>query len=236
MKPLLSVFVPCYNEEQRLEKNILLIYHALLALKKPFELVIVDDGSTDATSALAKKLIEKHKEIVYQYYSNGPSRRENLGKAFYTAKNEIIVFMDLDLSADLAALPQLISSIGQGNDIAIGSRYKGVRAKREFGRKIISVVYNWFMRMYFGSVLSDHQCGFKAFRKERLLPILDLMDYDATFVRGWFWDVELLVRAQKLGYKIDEFSVAWSFGKQSSFNFRRELKMLPYVLKLKWRL
>ncbi len=233
---MLSVFIPCYNEEQRLEKNILLIYHALLLLKKPFELVIVDDGSTDATAVIAKKLIEKHKEIKHLYFSNGPSRRENLGKAFYSAKGDIIAFMDLDLSADLAALPRLISSIEQGNDIAIGSRYKGVRAKREFGRKIISVVYNWFMRVYFGSTLADHQCGFKAFRKEKLLVLLYAMGYDETFVRGWFWDVELLVRAQKLGYTIDEFSVAWNFGKQSSFNFRRELKMLPYVLRLRWRL
>lgn len=232
---MLSVFIPCYNEEQRLEKNILLIYHSLVALKKSFELIIVDDGSTDSTAQIAKSLAAKH-EIKHLYFSNGPSRRENLGKAFYTAKGDIVAFMDLDLSADLSALPQLISSIEQGNDIAIGSRYKGVRAKREFGRKIISVIYNWFMRFYFRSTIADHQCGFKAFRREKLLPLLDAMGYDDTFVRGWFWDVELLVRGQKKGYKIDEFSVAWNFGKQSSFDFRRELKMLPYVLKLKFRL
>ena len=236
MKPTLSVFVPCYNEEQRLEKNILLIYHMLIALKKSFELIIVDDGSNDNTPLLGKSLSEKHKEISYQYYSNGPSRRENLANAFYTAHGSIIAFMDLDLSADLNALPRLISGIDQGNDISIGSRYKGVRAKREFRRKMISVFYNWFMRFYFGSTLADHQCGFKAFRKDKLLPLLDAMSYDDHFVRGWFWDVELLVRAQKLGYKIDEFSVPWKFGKQSSFDFKRELKMLPYVLRLKWRL
>ena len=148
--PLLSVFVPCYNEEQRLEKNILLIYQMLLSLKKSFELIIVDDGSIDTTAQISKKLTEKHKEIVYQHYSTGPSRRENLGKAFYTARGDIVAFMDLDLSADIASFPRLVISIEQGNDIAIGSRYKGVRAKREFGRKIISVIYNLFIRFYFG--------------------------------------------------------------------------------------
>lgn len=236
MQALLSVFVPCYNEEQRLEKNILIIYRMLLTLKKPFHLIIVDDGSNDSTPLLGKLLAEKHKEIIYQYYSNGPSRRENLGKAFYTAQGSIIAFMDLDLSADIASFPRLIASIEQGNDIAIGSRYKGVRAKREFGRKIISIVYNAFMRLYFGSTLADHQCGFKAFSKEKLIPLLDAMGYDDSLIRGWFWDVELLVRAQKKGYAIDEFSVSWKFGKQSSFDFKRELKMLPYVLKLRWRL
>src|SRR3989338_3302329 len=144
---MLSVFIPCYNEEQRLEKNILLIYHALLLLKKPFELLIVDDGSTDATVQIAQALSAKHKEIKHLYFSNGPSRRENLSKAFYSAKGDIIAFMDLDLSADIASFPRLVASIEQGNDIAIGSRYKGVRAKREFGRKIISVLYKLFMRL-----------------------------------------------------------------------------------------
>src|SRR3989344_401086 len=106
---MLSVFIPCHNEEQRIEKNILLIYHALLGLKKPFELVIVDDGSTDATAQIAQAFAVKHKEIKHLYFSNGPSRRENLGKAFYSAKGNIIAFMDLDLSADLSALPRLIT-------------------------------------------------------------------------------------------------------------------------------
>lgn len=233
---MISVFVPCYNEEQRLEKNILLIYEMLLSLKKQFELIIVDDGSTDKTRNIAKEVEAKHKEIKYQFYTNGPSRRENLGKAFFTSKGAIIAFMDLDLSADMSYFPKLIESIEKGNYIAIGSRYKGVRAKREWNRRIISWAYNFFMRLYFGSKIQDHQCGFKAFQKEKIISLLEDMGYDETFVRGWFWDVELLVRAQKKGYKIDEFSVPWKFGKQSSFDFKRELKMLPYVLKLRRRI
>lgn len=233
---MISIFVPCYNEEERIEKNILVIYEMLLSLRKPFELIIVDDGSRDKTRSIAKELEAKHKEIKYLFYENGPSRRENLGEAMKTAKGDIVAFMDLDLSADIAYFPNLIKSIEEGNDIAIGSRYKGVRAKREWNRRIISFWYNLFMRLYFGSSVYDHQCGFKAFRKQKLISLLEKMEYDQKFIRGWFWDVELLVRAQKKGYKIDEFSVPWKFGKQSSFDMRRELKMLPYVLKLKWRI
>ncbi len=236
MHPALSVFVPCYNEEHRLEKNILQIYHMLLALKKPFELIIVDDGSTDATPTIAKNLSEQHKEIHNQYYKNGPSRRENLGKAFYTAKGNVVAFMDLDLSADITTFPCLVASIEHGNDLAIGSRYKGVRATREWDRRIISLFYNLFMRFYFGSSVYDHQCGFKAFRKEKLFVLLDDLGYDGQFIRGWFWDVELLVRAQRKGYIIDEISVPWKSSKQSSFDFKRELKMVPYVVKLRLRL
>lgn len=236
MKPIFSVFIPCYNEEQRLEKNIFEIYKMLLSLKKPFELVIVDDGSADSSPIIAWQLTKKYKEIKYLWYENGPSRRENLGKAFYTAQGCIIAFMDLDLSADLSRFPELLAIIQQGKDIAVGSRYKGVYAQREFERKIISVFYNKFMQFYFKSKILDHQCGFKAFRKEKLLPILDAMGYDHAFLRGWFWDVEVLVRAQQLGYKIDELSVSWKLSKKSSFDIKREMKMIPYVLKFKWKL
>jgi hypothetical protein len=185
----ISVFVPCYNEEQRLEKNILQMYEALRFLKQPFELIIVDDGSTDATGSIGKKLSKLHNGILYQYYANGPSRRENLGRAFRTASGDSIVFMDLDLSVPLSTLPRLLEGIRQRNDIAIGSRYKGTWPKRDVKRFCISLVYNTFMRLYFRSRVLDHQCGFKAFKRDVLFQLLDEMGYDATFVRGWFWDV-----------------------------------------------
>lgn len=231
-----SVFVPCYNEEKRLEKNILRVHAALLSLKKPFELVIVDDGSTDQTKDIGKKLATQHKEILYQFYKTGPSRRENLAEAFRTAKGTIIAFMDLDLSADLSSLSYLFSSIEKGNDIAIGSRYKDQKAERSLFRLFVSGIYNLFMRTYFGSAIKDHQCGFKAFEKKKLFVLLDAMGYDTTFVRGWFWDTELLLRAQKKGYSIDEFPVVWKEGKESTFSIGRELRMIPYVLRLRGRL
>ncbi len=232
----ISVFVPCYNEEKRLEKNILLIYDTVKRLKKHFELIIVDDGSRDTTSQIAQTLAKEYQEIRHQRYYNGPSRRENLGKAFRTACGDIIIFMDLDISVPLYYIPQLLNGIAAGNDLVIGSRYKGVTAKRSLSRSFISKVYNLFMKIYFSSNIADHQCGFKAFKKSVLFSLLDEMGYDEKFIRGWFWDVELLLRAQKNGYKIVEFPISWDEGKQSSFDFKRELKMLPYVIKMKFRL
>jgi glycosyltransferase AglD len=232
----LSVFVPCYNEEKRLEKNITLIYHALQAFGKSFELVIVDDGSSDGTPRIAKILAGMYEEVIHLRYEDGPSRRENLGKAFSTARADTVLFMDLDLSVPLTYLPRLIDGIEKGNDIAIGSRYKDVKAKRKFVRRVISGVYNTFMQLYFGSTIADHQCGFKAFKKHVALDLVHEMGYDTKLVRGWFWDVEFLVRAQRKGLAIDEFSVEWIFGKQSTFDFTRELRMLPYVIWLRFRL
>jgi len=131
---------------------------------------------------------------------------------------------------------ELVEHVNRGSDIAIGSRYKGLRPERTWFRRCVSRLYNKFMKVYFGSNLCDHQCGFKAFRKETLFSLLQDMGYDRSLSRGWFWDAELLIRAQRKGLKITEFPVIWRFGEKSSFRILREMKMIPYVLALRWKL
>lgn len=231
-----SVFIPCYNEEHRLSVHLKKIQDALEEITHSYELILVDDNSSDRTGALGKEIAKKNRHVVYIRFNKGPSRRENLAHAFSYAKANIILFMDLDLSADLKDLRTLMGYIEQGYDIAFGSRYKGVAADREASRLVISKVYNTLISFFFRSTINDHQCGFKAFNKRKLFPLLQEMGYDKTFVRGWFWDAELLIRAQRHGYALKEFPVEWKEGKTSSFNFSRELRMIPYVVKLWWKL
>lgn len=235
----LSMFIPCYNEEEILQKNTNLIYNKLKEVSNSFELVIVDDSSNDKTPEIAKDLVRElekdlENKVRYIRYDNGPSRRENLAEAFKTAKGEIIAFIDIDLAVDLFYLKQLIDNIRNRADISIGSRYLGIKPKRKITRKIISILYNGFMRLYFKSKIRDHQCGFKAFKKDILFNLLTDMGYDHTFKRGWFWDVEILVRAQKKGFKIREFPVKWVRRGKSSFNLSKELKIISYIKNLKW--
>jgi len=229
----LSVFVPVCNEEKILFSNVTQIYNGLKKLKDKFEIVVVDDNSKDKTPLIAKKLI-KNENIKYIRYKNGPSRRENLADSFKTAKGDIIIFMDVDLSTPTQFLPKLIGYVKDGADIAIGSRYlKGSRVKREAFRRLISYLYNSMVRLYFSSKIRDHQNGFKAFKKGIALKIIKKMGYDKSFKRGWFWDAEFLIRAQIDGYKIVEFPINWRYGKKSTFNIRNEIRMIPYILKLK---
>jgi len=233
----LSVFIPAYNEEKIIEKNIIEVYNKLKSLRKDFELFIVDDSSQDKTGDICKSMVKKHKEINYIHCTNGPSRRENLAASFHKAKGSIVIYMDLDLATSLDHLEQLINEIEiNKNDIAIGSRYLGTKAKREVSRKIISVCYNTFMRTYFSSQVKDHQCGFKAFKKGVLLRLVREAGYDKKFVRGWFWDTEILLRAQKHHCRIKEFPVKWRYGDSSSFILKREFRMMNYVLGLRKRL
>ena len=230
-----SFFLPFYNEARILEKNVLCIYNELLKLKKDFELVLVDDSSTDNCPKIGQKLSKK-KSIRYLRFDNGPSRRENLALALKEARYEIVAFSDIDLSTDLKYLPRLINEISKGVDIATGSRYLSIKPKRGVLRAIYSTAYNSFLRFYFSSRVKDHQCGFKAFRKSALISLLEEMRYDKSFRRGWFWDAELLIRAQKNGLRVSEFPVNWKTGSSSTFEISREILTIPYIFKFKEKL
>lgn len=231
-KKKISVFVPIYNESKILKRNIIKIYETLRKISNNFEIFIVDDNSSDNSKELYESLFKKKDNIRYIKYNNGPSRRENLSKSFKLAKGSIISFIDIDLATDLSYTKRLFEEIKHGADISIGSRYvKGAFIKRTLFRKVISHMYKVFMRYFFNSKIFDHQCGFKAFRKEVILDLVNDMKYDKKFVRGWFWDAELLIRAQKKKYKIVEFPVKWHYGKNTTFNLGRELRMIGYILK-----
>ncbi len=230
-----SVFLPFYNEEDILETNTKKVISQLEKSKLNFEIYLVNDSSKDSSGTIAKKLT-KDKRIKYLYFDNGPSRRENLALAFLKSKNPILLFMDIDLATDISYLEELISAIEKDNDVATGSRYLGIKAKREFYRKFFSTAYNLTIRILFNSKIKDHQCGFKAFKRESLFKLIKEMGYDQTFTRGWFWDAELLIRAQRKKLKIKVIPVKWICAKKSSFNFLRELKVINYMLKLRWRL
>jgi len=210
--------------------------HTLQHHKYTFELILVDDCSNDGSSQIADSLAKKNKEISVIHYSGKPSRRENLAESFKKAKYSTIIFMDYDLATSLDALPDLINYI-KSYDIVIGSRkIKGAVTDRELSRKIISFGYSSLVWSLFQSKIYDHQCGFKAFKKNVILDLIKDAGYDHSLTRGWFWDVEILVRAQKKAYKIKEIPIRWIRGEKSSFNFLRELKLIPYMLKLMLRL
>jgi len=221
-----SMFIPVYNEEKIIASTVKQVHSSLSAITKTFELIVVNDGSTDKTEQNVPKL-----RNVRVLNMNGPSRRENLGIAFKQAKYPICGYVDADLATDLDYLPQLLQNIENGHDISLGSRYMGERPERELFRRIISVCYNNGLWLLFGTKVKDHQCGFKAFNTVKLIPLLDEIGVDKTRRRGWFWDAHLLIRAQRHHYKICEFPVKWTRGEKSSFSLKTEFKMFLFIVK-----
>ena len=233
----ISMFIPIFNEEDILERDIELIDYVLKKLPYGYEIFVVDDASSDHSEIIAEKIAAARKEVHHLRFDFGPTRRENLAQSFKKATGDIIAFMDIDLATNLRFVPQLIKEVENGYDIVTGSRYaRGAKIKRRLPRLIISVLYNAFVRFFFQTQIKDHECGFKAFKRDVILKLVDEMGFDVSLRRGVFWDTELLVRALRHGYKIRELPIWWTERRKSALNFRREIKSLGYLFEFKSKL
>ena len=229
----ISIFIPIFNEEDILEQDFFFIGGVLENFPYEYEIFIVDDCSSDRSSEIAKRIAAENNDIRYLRYNFGPTRRENLARSFKRASGEIIIFIDIDLVKNIRLILNFVEELERGTDIAIGSRYmKGAKIKRKFSRLILSTFYNTGIRFMFNSGIIDHTCGFKAFKREVIFRLIGEMGFDWSLNRGIFWDVELLLRALRHGYRIKEIPVSEKERQKSALNFRREIKMLPYIFKM----
>ena len=226
----LTVAISCFNEEAIVTEHVREVLAHLRRTETSFELLISDDASTDRTAARLAEL--RDPELRVFRYDVGPSRRENLAKTLRRARGEVVAYMDMDLSSGLDRLPDLVGAVRSGRaDIAVGSRrVPGSETQRGALRGLFSGAYNTAVRVLFASRIRDHQCGFKAMRRETLARLVDLLGYDDALRRGWFWDAELLIRAQYLGLRIVEIPVRWTEAAKSSFRFRQEILVARYML------
>ena len=159
-------------------------------------------------------------------------RGKALNRAIHESKGNIVCYYDVDLATDLQHLPELLGAIREGADIATGSRLMpGSDTVRTGGREIASRSYNFLVRLFLGSRIYDHQCGFKAFRKEYILPILPSIRSS-----HWFWDTEILVRSQHHGARIREFPVRWRAGKGTTVKVKDVFEMGSSILRLWWQI
>jgi len=230
----LSVVLPAYNEVNRLEVAVAKISQALKEDEYPYEIIIAEDGSTDGTAEKAEELAQKNSCVKHIHREKRLGRGTALSNAFRQCNGEVFVYMDLDLSTDLKSLKPLVDAIIiEGYDFSTGSRMlPESRVERTLGRSISSKSYNFLVRHMLDSKVKDHQCGFKALRKEAVLSLLN--EVEATH---WFWDTEILVRAHRHGFKIKEIPVNWTSGEDTKVNLAKDSwSMFWEVTSLWWKL
>jgi hypothetical protein len=231
---MVSVVLPAYNEAKRLEVAVEKISQTLKEDEYLYEIIIAEDGSTDGTAEKAEELAQKYPYVRHIHREKRLGRGAALNNAFRQCNGEVFVYMDLDLSTDLKSLKPLVDAIiVEGYDFSTGSRMlPDSRVQRTLGRSISSESYNFLVRHMLGSKIMDHQCGFKAFKKEAVLSLLG--EVEATH---WFWDTEILVQAHCHGFKIKEIPVEWTSGKGTKVNFAKDSwRMFWQVTKLWWKL
>jgi dolichyl-phosphate beta-glucosyltransferase len=211
----ISVVIPSYNEQKNLEKGVLEeVGDYLKKLKIDYEVLVVDDGSTDFSIDLVKKYIQKDKNFKLIQNNHG-------GKAIAVltgmekAIGEIVLFTDMDQATPINQLDKFIPMFNQGFDIVIGSRTG--RKGAPLVRKLAAWGFSVLRGLILGLPFKDTQCGFKAFNKksiEKIVPKIwkewGIVHFKGGAVNAGF-DVELLYLAKKYGFKISEIPVEWNY-------------------------
>ena len=202
-----DIIIPVYNEGAGLPQSIETLHGFLSEHMSAHEwqIIIADNGSTDSTLGVARELSEKYSGVTYAHLDQ-KGRGRALYKTWTESQADVVCYMDVDLSTRLEALPPLIGAIENGYDVAIGSRLaKGSRVdRRSFKREIISRGYNLLIKTMFWTHFSDAQCGFKAVSQRVARELVPLIKD-----RAWFFDSELLILAEKNGYRIKDVPVHW---------------------------
>jgi len=201
-----DVVIPVLNEAHVLARSVATA-RAFLAehLQARWRVVIVDNGSSDGTSDVAQRLEKEHPDVAYMRLDLR-GRGRALRHAWTESPADVVGYMDVDLSTELAAVPRAVKALAEdGYDIAIGSRLmRGSQTRRKFKREFISQCYNLFVKAVLFTRFSDAQCGFKFVTREvvdRIVP--QVKD------QSWFFDTEMLVLAEKQGYRIKDLPVIW---------------------------
>src|SRR6185437_8624229 len=206
LSPVVDIVIPVHNEEIDLEPCVRgLLGHLTTGMPYSFQITVADNASTDATLEIANRLAAEIPSVrVVHLPEKGRGRA--LRTVWSSSNAAVLVYMDVDLSTDLAALLPLLAPLVSGHsDLAIGTRlHRGSRVVRGSKREFISRGYNLMLRHTLATRFSDAQCGFKAIRREVATQLLPHVEDN-----GWFFDTELLVLAERSGLRIHEVPVDW---------------------------
>jgi len=205
----LEIVLPVLNEEKGLSPATSTLHRFLSVNLSGYEwrILIADNGSTDSTLNVARRLSRDYRQVGYLHLDER-GRGRALCKAWLESDADILAYMDVDLATDLGALPQLVSAIeSEGYDIATASRLRrGAKVNgRPPHREFISRAYSMLVRSMFFVGIRDFQCGFKAISRSAARDLVPQVRDT-----GWFFDSELLILAEKNGYRIKELPVTWT--------------------------
>jgi glycosyltransferase involved in cell wall biosynthesis len=205
-KVTVDIVLPVLNEERTLERNAHTLLKTLSSQSKyDWSITIADNGSTDGTWEVADRIANSELNVRALRLVR-PGRGGALKAAWTSSRADIVAYMDIDLSTELKALSQLLDPIAAGSaDISIGSRLAGgSEVTRSPLREAISHLYNLIARVALHYPVRDAQCGFKAASRSVVHTIVPAIEDDS-----WFFDTELLIRAYRKGFRINEIPVRW---------------------------
>ncbi len=232
--PKLSIVIPAYNEEARLGKTLQAIAAYLNGRQRPYEIILVDDGSSDRTVEIARGFVPTvgSMRVIENQRNLGKGAAVRQGIA--AARGDLILFSDADLSTPIQELAQLEKAVQAGADAAIASRgISGARVptRQPFYRELMGKIFNLLVRIITLPGIYDTQCGFKLFR----CPIAQSVFQKLT-ITGFGFDVEALYLVRQSGGRIAEIPVEWHDVRGSKVSpLRDALRMLIDLFRIRLR-
>jgi dolichyl-phosphate beta-glucosyltransferase len=232
--PRLSVVVPCYNEEQRLPRTIEQIEQYLDGHGISYELILVDDGSSDGTRRVMDEAASRNRNARIQALPVNRGKGRALAEGVKLARGAEVLVTDADLSTPIEELEHLENALAAGAGVAIASRaVKGssVEVSQPIYRVLMGKVFNLIVQVFLLPGIWDTQCGFKLFRADVAHPVFAALTTD-----GFGYDPEVLYLAKKRGVRIAEVPVVWRHSAPTKvMAIRSSLDMFKHVVRIRFR-
>ena len=232
--PELSIVVPCYNEEQRLPRTIEQIERYLAGIGVSYELILVDDGSSDGTRKIMDAAAERNPAVRLEALPQNRGKGRALAEGVAAARGAEILVTDADLSTPIEEIDKLRAELGKGAGVAIASRaLKGSRVEvsQPIYRVLMGKAFNLLVQAVLLPGIWDTQCGFKLFRADVAHDAFAVLTTD-----GFGYDPEVLYRAKRRGVRIAEVPVVWRNSAPTKVSpIKSSLDMFRHVVRIRFR-
>lgn len=228
-----SFIIPAYNESERLAVSLPKVLDYVCKRQLPSEIIVVNDGSSDDTADVVRRFMALHPDVRLVENPGNRGKGYSVRNGMLHAQGDVMLFTDADLSSPIYEADKLFTTIEQGADVAIGSRWLNAELQTErqpWHRQLYGRLFNLALRMVLGLKYRDTQCGFKAFTRNAAHTI-----FTRQRVERWGFDPELLFLANKFKLRTVEVPVEWAHDHRSKISPLRDgLKMGIEMLAVRW--
>jgi glycosyltransferase involved in cell wall biosynthesis len=231
--PKYSIVIPAFNESARIPATLRSVVDCIRARGWSAEVIVVNDGSKDATADLVREFAKNAPEVRMIENPVNRGKGYSVRAGLLQALGDVVIFTDSDLSAPIEEAELLFAAIAEGADIAIGSRWleRGRQTHRQpLYRQFFGRCFNMVIRAVMGLRFADTQCGFKAFTRAAAQTVFQLQT-----IERWGFDPEILFIALNRGYWIVEVPVSWAHDARTRMSYLRDgIKMLEEIAVIRW--